>query len=687
MAALAAELFQPPKMLPTREFIESEFHLPDFGLYDFYYTPYFLGVAAALDDEQVDEVDLMKAAQIGWTYFLLGYIFKRIRGADVQPCPIMVLFAKTGDGKNFHDEKLVPAAQSTPSIAQRMDVSTSRKSGNRWDNKTFEGGFLKLVGSNSPGNVKSTSKVGVGVVEEPDDTTDNVAGQGDAIGLLEERLKRYVGSKLIVGGTPAVKGLSKTEARLEQTDKRVLPVVCHECGDSHVLDFANVIWDKDSRATEHPVYGKADPASAIYVCPCCGTEWDDYQRQENIRNTCFNALAAGDENAGWVGTAEFHGRAGFMGLSELYVCMPGTGLSDVVQDYLAAEAEAAKGNQNALIKFVNQKLGQSYEYKDDNVTADELRGRAEDYPELIIPQGGLVLTVGIDIQRDRVAVVIRAWGRDMESWLVYWGEMYAKVDINDINDPVWDELDRILFGAYRHETGGRIRVSAASLDTSDGVTQGATYHYVRTRQRRGVNLMAIKGAATLDAPIAALPRTLDINAQKTKADKYGLQVWRVGTQAIKDLIAGRLKLTGMGAGRMHWYEAVRPDYYDQMTGEVKAPSRTQRGKMAWQQKSGSQVEAWDCEVYACHAAHVEKLHIKKADWWDQKEAALVQVDLLGEESSDDVITEIIDAPEHDETIEQQPEEASSKVKIVKPSVSAEPARSSLADIGRMMSGG
>ena len=285
---------------------------------------------------------------------------------------------------------------------------------------------------------------------------------------MEERLKRYEGSKLIVGGTPAVKGLSKTETRLEQTDKRVLPVVCHECNDSHVLDFANVVWSSDNLDNHHPVFGSSDPDTAAYVCPHCGTEWDDYQRQTNIRNTCFDAYESGDKNAGWVATEKFTGKAGFTGLSELYACMPGASLAGLVKEYLVALAESEKGNQNLLIKFTNQKLGQSYEYKDDNATAEELRVRVEDYPEFRVPKGGVVLTAGIDVQRDRVAIIIRAWGKDLKSWLVYWGEIWAQENINDINDPIWTELDKLLYGSFQHESAAYLRIKAASLDTSDG---------------------------------------------------------------------------------------------------------------------------------------------------------------------------------------------------------------------------
>ena len=224
--------------------MSGEYSLPDVtgfaGGYQFERAPYFLGVAAALDDPNVYEVDLMKASQIGWTYFIIGYILKRIK---TDPCPILGVFAKEKDGKAFHDEKLKKTVEANPEVMDVVDVITSRAAGNRWDFKNFPGGFLKLVGSNSPGNVKSTSSVGVAFIEEPDDTSDDVKEQGDAIGLTEERLKRYVGNKkLIVGGTPAVKGFSKTEARIAQSDARVLPVVCHTCGHSHVLDFDNVFY-------------------------------------------------------------------------------------------------------------------------------------------------------------------------------------------------------------------------------------------------------------------------------------------------------------------------------------------------------------------------------------------------------------------------------------------------------------
>lgn len=634
-------MFCAPKSTPTAEWIEDNFYLPRVsgdvsGLYSFDYAPIFLGVAAALDDPRVREVSLMKAAQHGWSYFLIAYVLKRIKEAgNGKQCPIMILFAKEKDGKAFHDEKLAPSVKENKSLDAVLDVSTSRKSGNRWDYKNFPGGFLKLVGSNSPGNVKSTSSVGVGVVEEPDDTSENVKEQGDSISLIEERLKRYTGSKLIVGGTPAVKGLSRTEYRVNMSDARVLPIACHDCGEKHVLDFENVQWvgkhpDETLSGDAHPVYGLAKPETAIYACPCCGSVWDDYQRKKNIRDTVYNAIADGDKNCGWVATQPFAGRAGFKELNELYSCIPGTTLEELVQEFLEAEHLSALGDQSKKIKFTNQKLGRPYEYKSKGPDLDALELRAEDYEEFTLPAGALVLTAGVDVQHDRLAVTLWAHGRNEEMWLVYWGELSAETNLVNPDDRVWRDLDNVLFTPRLHASGFRVSLSAGSVDCSDGMTAETVYAYVAKRQSRGI--MAAKGDSHDygQREIYSTPKKLDFKS-KTKASKWGVLVYMVGTTKVKDMLIGdrgRITLTGSGANRMHWYKGVRSDFYAQLTSEVKAPHRRSPGKLVWQCKSGVRNEALDCTGLSVHAARSIGSHRWSEKRWDDLELRLMQTDLF-----------------------------------------------------------
>ncbi|WVM88951.1 hypothetical protein UMZ34_24130 [Halopseudomonas pachastrellae] len=55
---------------------------------------------------------------------MIALILKLVR---CSPMPIMALFAKEGDGKSFHDEKLVPTVLVNRPVAKLMDVSTAKK--------------------------------------------------------------------------------------------------------------------------------------------------------------------------------------------------------------------------------------------------------------------------------------------------------------------------------------------------------------------------------------------------------------------------------------------------------------------------------------------------------------------------------------------------------------------------------
>lgn len=67
---------------------------------------------------------------------------------------------------------------------------------------------------------------------------------------------------------------------------------------------------------------------------------------------------------------------------------------------------------------------------------------------------------------------------------------------------------------------------------------------------------------------------------------------------------------------MHWPDDMPEDYFEQLLGEIKAPHRTIKNRLTWQQKAGQAVEDLDCEVYALHAARFMRVHVKSdADWF------------------------------------------------------------------------
>lgn len=620
-------MFVPPaKVLPS-EWAEQHRYISQksaemSGLFSWTLVPYMRGIIDSVFEQGVRGLRCQKSAQVGWSESvlcnLLGFFI------DIMPAPIMVLFPKLDKGKEFNLERFEPMIEATPRLQDKVPLK-SREKGVTQTFKSFVGGWLKFIGSHSADAVKSSSARYV-FVEEPDDCEKDVKGQGSTIKLLRERLKTYYDTLSIMGGTPTLKGLSAIENEMDLTDKRRWFVPCHHCGDSAPLDFfACVRWDRDE-SRKHPVYGDALPETAHYICQACGGIWSDAERARNARN------------GKWVATAPFTGLAGFY-VDDLMSSFSGAALPRLVEKLLEAQHEATTGNVKALVEFYNNQLGLAYEYKSPAPDVEELEQRAEDYPELSVPWGGLRLSCGVDIQGNRIAIVVVAWGRGEESWRVYWGEIYGNPVDHD--DPVWTELEDFLFRPYRHASGAELYIEKATIDSGDGNTSDAVYWFCRKHKARGV--MAGKGVET--GEIFRIPRPIDPGRQ-TKAARYGLQVYQVGTERAKDLIigfgdtGGRLRLsekrpdgtlvTGFGPGRMHWYRGIRGDYFKGITAEIKAPMKGRpRNKLYWQVKQGVRNEPLDCENYALHASRAMKVNLMTEAQWAAVEVKIRQPDLLG----------------------------------------------------------
>lgn len=572
-----------------------------------------------MDSPEVSMIVAQKSAQIAWTETINNKIGKH---AHVDPLGAIIMFSKEDAAKSFEREKLVPMINATPVLRERINTTRSKASGNTWNYKSADNGFfIKLVTSRSPASVKSTAAALL-IVEEPDDADSNVGGQGNSIKLLEDRGDTFENSTIIFGGTPTIKGLSQVEAAYAKSDQKIYLVPCHECGDFHELDFDYLQCRDYEDGYKHEVYGTQNPETAYYTCPHCGAIWDDYQKNRNV------TTAKSHHQKGWQ-PRERSPIPGFR-FNALMSPFHGARFAKLMAKKLEALDKLAKGDDTDWIAFVNTRMGLPYEFGGSNIDVDSLKAKAQDYPEGTVPASGLILTAGVDVQHDRLHILIRAWGRNEQSWLVNRAVIYGAT--SQKTDPVWAELERVLWKPYKHASGAQLIVSAVSIDASDGNTNDAVYAWASRHTSRGV--MAIKGANNYDAPLYKVPPPRSQKHKKaSKAESYGVQVWIVGTTKAKDMIigtsekTGRLRLT-TGAGAMHWYSDVPEAYYSELLGEVKAPHRSHKGKLVWQQKAGCAVEDLDCEVYNLHASRRARVHLMTETQWAELETKLLQADLF-----------------------------------------------------------
>lgn len=612
-------LLKAPERMSTKSYAETYRYLSNEvtakpGKMDCMETPFMLFVMECFDNPEVPVIIARKSAQIAWSETTNNYISKRI---DIDPQSIIMAFPRMASSKSYSNEKIRPLIRSSPRLLAK--IGDPDKSS--FDFYKFPGGFLKLVTAGSPTALKSTSAP-ILIVEEPDDLKEDLKGQGDALSIFIERQKTYEERKLIYGGTPSEEGFSKVDIAFKQSNQMFYQVPCRKCGTFHVLDFENLKYERFSDGFIDPTYGQFNPYTAYYSCPSCGVEWDDTDKKQAVIN------ALNYHNLGWFATAEssIYGFA----FNELLSSFPGSNLVALAKKKLEAEVEAEKGKEGKLKAFVNNSMGMAYSPKSANISTETLRSKRLAYQELIVQPGGIVLTMGVDVQHNRFAVIIRAWGRNGNSWLVWWGEIYGYV--KDREDSVWGALTNLYLGKipHAHSTEERplnMPISACSIDSGDGNTTQLVYDWVRRMQTVNPYTYATKGSSGLGEhtkEIFTVPQDPDVTTLKSKrkklAESSGVNVYIVGVQAAKDEILRRTALTG-NKDRLYHYQNCRNDYEDQLLSNKKKYSPS-GGASRYELVMGKRDEALDCEVLALHASRALHLHLWQEKHWQQAERML-----------------------------------------------------------------
>jgi phage terminase large subunit GpA-like protein len=216
---------------------------------------------------------------------------------------------------------------------------------------------------------------------------------------------------------------------------------------------------------------------------------------------------------------------------------------DIVREFLAAKTKADSGETGPLETFINETLAQYWKVEMDQADEHALAKRAEGYKLRTVPQGGVVLVAGVDVQDNRWELVVWAIGRGEEMWAVDYAVIYG----NPADEREWEEkLEPYLFETqFEHASGQQLKHrSGSAIDTQGHFTHQA-YNFCRTRERQRV--FAVRGDPQPSKMVKGKATIQDVN-WRGKVLKRGVRLWYVGTDTAKDLIYGRLKVTQPGPG-------------------------------------------------------------------------------------------------------------------------------------------
>jgi phage terminase large subunit GpA-like protein len=458
-------------------------------------------------------------------------------------------------GHSVSKDRLEPMFRTCPSLAEKVADPKSRHSSNTILHKSFPGGHLTIIGANSPTPL-AARPIRYVLNDETDRDPQSAGREGNPSDLAEKRTQTFWNRKILETSTPTIKGHSRIEKSFAGSDQRFYFIPCPHCGEYQILKWSNVIWDKTPDGTHLP-------ETATYACDVNGCVITDVEK--------LKALQRGE----WRATAPFNGVAGFF-INELY--SPWSTLSGIVAKFL----EAKRNGPESLRVFVNTTLGEAWEDEGNQVEDHDLAARREEYPAPV-PMGGAVLTAGVDVQDDRLAVSIYAWGTREECWLIDHREIFGAV--NDPDAGAWADLTEHLERRWRHESGTSLMVGGVGVDTGGHFTKAVEKYVQKWWGRR---VFAMKGASAQDAP--------PVRKSKTKN-----RLFIVGVDGLKSLIYSRLRLDTFGPGYMHFHREAGDEYFKQLTAE-KRVTKYVRGfpKQVWT-LTRPRNEALDCVVYALAA--------------------------------------------------------------------------------------
>ena len=556
------------------------------GRYRTVRTPYMREIMDRLSPgDPTQRIVFMKAAQVGATEAGNNWIGFAIHQA---PGPMLAVQPTVELAKRNSRQRIDPLIEESPELRERIKPARSRDAGNTMLSKEFAGGILIMTGANSAVGLRSTPARYL-FLDEVDAYPASADEEGDPVTLAEARSLTFAHRrKALLISTPTIRGLSRIEREFEASDQRRYHVPCPHCGHVQWLRFERLRWDK------------GQPDTAAYHCEGCDTAIAEHHKTA--------MLAAGE----WRATAQSQDphTVGYH-LSALYSPIGWLSWARIARAW-----EAAQGSDEAMRAFRNTILGETWFETGEAPDWQRLAERREEWTAGTVPAGGLFLTAGADVQKDRIEIDVWAWGRGLESWLVD----HVVIEGGPGDPTCWKKLTELLGRTWQHESGQHLTIARLAIDT--GYETSAVYAWAR--QVGFAQVAPVKG---LEGFNRASPVTGPTYVDATVAGRRlrrGARLWSVATSTFKAETYRFLRQerptpeeitdgAAFPAGTVHLPTWADGEWLKQLTAEQLITVKSKRGftKLEWQ-KLRERNEALDCRVYARAAAW-----IAGADRWSE----------------------------------------------------------------------
>jgi phage terminase large subunit GpA-like protein len=562
-------------------FSERESQYP--GPYNSDLFPFFAEILKALGPEDpCRTVTFLKSAQLGGT--VLANIFT-LGSLDLDPNDMMYVHPTEDNARRWSRLKLSPMMKNSARLRLVFPERTREAGDSTLFKERVDGrGSLTISGASSSA---SLSQVTMFRQVQDDLAKWDMNNAGDPETQADSRSRAVEFAKIFKISTPLVLPGCRITRQFEAGSQEEYHVPCPHCGHEQTLDWENFLSNLDEDR----------PENACFSCIECGGVIQEFHRPEMMRRGRWIARNPG---------ALRHHRS--FTLWSAYSRLQSF-------ERIAREWISARGAPDAEKTFFNDTVGRAYQVQGEAPPWEEIRNRADgsEFTRGRIPAWGLLVTVGVDVQKDRVEWQAVCWSRDGRR---------AIIDHDTIAGHVTDEacregLDRLLRATWRHQSGRDIGVDMLAIDGNAWTED--VFGWVRRHPASQV--IMVRGVAGDNAPLIAKVQR-ERSHHTGKPLKYRSRFFNFGTSVLKmAFYRNLLKTDEAERGFVAIPSGMGDEFFKQLTAERRVSRKKRDGFTDYRwEKHYEANEALDTHLQAEAAAIKFGIRGIAESAWDRFEA-------------------------------------------------------------------
>jgi phage terminase large subunit GpA-like protein len=584
-----AEIWQPPPEVDYLGWAEDNIEFssresPFQGKYNRNLFPYFDEVLRALSpDDPCRVVTVEASAQIGKTtvanIFTCGSI-------EMDPGDFLYVHPTENNAQRWSKMKLAPMLRNTSSLARLFPMKNRDGLDSVLYKERVDGrGAIQISGANSPASLSQVTMKRQ--VQDDLSKWENNSG-GDPETQADSRSRAHEFAKILKISTPLVMPGCRITRNFEDGSQEYPYVPCPHCDHFQVLEWENMLANLDEEK----------PESAHFTCIECGCEIHEHQRAQMMRRLEFrahNPKAKRQHRSFYIWSAY-----------------------SVLQSWerIAREWLAARGDPASEQTFLNDTVGKAYVTAGEAPPWETLRDRAtaSDYARGRIPAGGIIVTLGIDCQGDRVEWQAVAWGRDFRRFVIDCGKIPGH-----ISDAACQErLDAMMVQAWTNSYGQRLTPDKVAID-GNAYTEEV---WEWAKRHPASHVVMVRGSNTDSAPLTQRVKK-ERNHKTGKLLKYARRFYNFNASVLKmALYRNVAKLDPLERGYVGFPTGLDDEYFQQLTAERRVPKKRKDGftEYKWEKDAMQPNEMLDTMNQAEAAAILFGIRGLPDQIWDKLEA-------------------------------------------------------------------